>query len=337
MPLAALGLLAARQLWRRRRRWDLRGRAVLVTGGSRGLGLLIARELVAQGARVAVAARDAETLDRARRDLMERGGLVAAISCDVTDPSSVERLVRATTDRLGPIDALVNCAGTITVGPVREMRLEDFHRAMDTNFWGALHSILAVLPAMRARGMGRIVNVTSIGGRVSVPHLLPYSASKFALVGLSEGLRAELAGDGIQVTTVCPGLMRTGSPRHAWFKGQHRAEYAWFSVADALPLVSMDADRAARQVVDALRHGDPDRTLSLPAKAAGAMHGLLPGTTGGLLAVVSRLLPRPDGRGAAVPVEGVESASAVSPSLLTASGERAAARNNQVGDFSGDA
>ena len=330
LPAAAvLALLAARQLWRRRRRWDLRGRTVLVTGGSRGLGLLIARELVDQGARVAVGARDEETLDRARRDLMQRGGLVAAIQCDVTDPASVERLVRATTDRLGPIDALVSCAGT-TVGPAQEMRLEDFHRAMDTNFWGALHAIQAVLPAMRARGAGRIVNVASIGGRISVPHLLPYSASKFALVGLSEGLRAELAADGIQVTTVCPGLMRTGSPRHAWFKGQHRAEYAWFSVADALPLVSMDAERAAHQIVEALRYGDSHRTLSLPAKAAGAVHGLLPGTTGGLLAVVSRLLPRPDGRSRDAPVEGVESASAMAPSVLTALDDRAAARNNQV-------
>ncbi len=173
------------------------------------------------------------------------------------------------------------------------MRLEDFHRAMDTNFWGALHTILAVLPGMRDHGAGRIVNVASIGGRVSVPHLLPYSASKFALVGLSEGLRAELAAEGIQVSTICPGLMRTGSPRHAWFKGRHHAEYAWFSVADALPLVSMDADRAARQVVDALRHGDGHRTLSLPAKAAERVSGIMPGTTGALLALASRCCRAP--------------------------------------------
>lgn len=331
LAAAALGLLAVRQLRRRRRRWDLSGRTVLVTGGSRGLGLLIARELVAQGARVAIGARDEETLDRARQDLLARGGPVAAIRCDVTNRASVERLVRATTDRLGSIDALVNCAGTITVGPMRQMDLEDFHRAMDTNFWGALHAILAVLPVMRGRGAGRIVNVASIGGRVSVPHLLPYSASKFALVGLSEGLRAELAADGIEVTTVCPGLMRTGSARHAWFKGKHRAEYAWFSVADALPMVSMDAERAARQVVDALRHGDPDRVLSLPAQVAAAVHGLLPGATGGLMALVSRLLPGPAGRADDEAVEGVASASAAAPSVLTSLGEQAAARNNQMG------
>jgi NAD(P)-dependent dehydrogenase (short-subunit alcohol dehydrogenase family) len=158
----------------------------------------------------------------------------------------MERVVGRVTEELGPIDALINNAGTITVGPLDTMRLADFHEAMNINLWGALHAILAVLPDMRSRHSGRIVNIASIGGKLTVPHLLPYSVSKFALVGLSEGLRVELARDGIQVTTICPGLMRTGSPRHAFFKGRHRAEYAWFSISDSLPLVSMDAPSAAR-------------------------------------------------------------------------------------------
>src|SRR6185503_4123757 len=122
----------------------------------------------------------------------------------------------------------------------------------------------AVLPEMRARREGRIVNITSIGGKISVPHLLPYSASKFALVGLSEGLRAELAKDGIVVTTICPGLMRTGSPRNATFKGQHRAEYAWFSIGDSLPVTAMSADRAARQILTACKRGEAEVVLSVP-------------------------------------------------------------------------
>jgi short-subunit dehydrogenase len=188
---------------------------------------------------------------------------------------------------------------------------------------------------MRARRAGRIVNVASIGGRLSVPHLVPYSASKFALVGLSEGLRAELAAEGIQVSTICPGLMRTGSPRHAWFKGRHRAEYAWFSLADSLPLVSMSAERAARQIVDALRFGDADRILSLPARVGATLHGVCPGLTAELLGVVNRLLPGSRGRGRHSPldagaVEGLASTSSVSPSLLTTLGDRAAERTNQT-------
>jgi len=320
---------------RERARWDLANRTVLITGGSRGLGLLVARELTREGARVAITARDAATLTRAREDLAGQGTTVLALPCDVTDREAVERLVREITQRLGPIDAVVNNAGTITVGPVDEMSVEDYEAALATNFWGPLYTIMAVLPAMRVRRAGRIVNVASIGGRLSVPHLLPYSVSKFALVGLSEGLRAELAGEGIEISTICPGLMRTGSPRHAWFKGQHRAEYAWFSVADSLPLVSMSAERAARQIVDALRFGDADRVLSLPARVGATMHGVFPGLTAELLGLVNRLLPGSRGPGRQSPVgagavKGEASTSSVSPSVLTTLGDRAAERNNQI-------
>jgi NAD(P)-dependent dehydrogenase (short-subunit alcohol dehydrogenase family) len=327
-------LLALRLLRRERRRWNLADRTVLITGGSRGLGLLVARELVSEGARVAITARDADTLGRAREDLARYGNPVLAVPCDVTDREAVDRLVREISRRLGPIDAVVNNAGTITVGPHDEMTIEDYTAALATNFWGPLHTIMAVLPEMRARGAGRIVNVASIGGRMSVPHLLPYSASKFALVGLSEGLRAELAAEGIEVSTICPGLMRTGSPRHAWFKGQHRSEYAWFSLADSLPLISMSAEHAARQIVDALRFGDAHRVLSLSARIAATMHGLFPGVTADLLGLVNRALPDSRGPGRHAPVgsgavKGEASTSAVSPSWLTTLGDRAAERANQ--------
>jgi NAD(P)-dependent dehydrogenase (short-subunit alcohol dehydrogenase family) len=334
--LAVAGaVLAVRMIRRERARWDLANRTVLITGGSRGLGLLVARELTREGARVAITARDAATLTRAREDLAGQGATVLALPCDVSDREAVERLVRETTQRLGPIDAVVNNAGTITVGPVDEMSVEDYEAALATNFWGPLYTIMAVLPAMRARRAGRIVNVASIGGRLSVPHLLPYSVSKFALVGLSEGLRAELAREGIEISTICPGLMRTGSPRHAWFKGQHRAEYAWFSLADSLPLVSMSAERAARQIVDALRFGDADRVLSLPARFGATMHGVFPGLTAELLGLVNRLLPGSRGPGRQSPVgagavKGEASTSSLSPSLLTTLSDRAAERANQL-------
>ncbi|MGH9900873.1 MAG: SDR family NAD(P)-dependent oxidoreductase, partial [Pyrinomonadaceae bacterium] len=222
--LAAAGagaLLAARTFVRRWREYDLRGKTVLITGGSRGLGLVLARELAREGANLAICARDPAELERARVDLINRGANAIAFPCDVTDRAQVKELVDVVRHRFGRIDVLVNNAGVIQVGPVEEMTLEDYEEAMRTHFWGPLHMILEVLPDMRRRGGGRIVNVSSIGGKIGVPHLTPYSASKFALVGLSEALRAELGKDGVVVTTVCPGLMRTGSPRNATFKGQH--------------------------------------------------------------------------------------------------------------------
>jgi hypothetical protein len=189
---------------------------------------------------------------------------------------------------------------------------------------------LAVLPGMRRRREGRIVNVTSIGGKVSIPHLLPYTASKFALVGLSEGLRSELAKDGIVVTTVCPGLMRTGSHKNALFKGRHRSEFAWFSISDSLPGLSMNADNAARQILDACERGLGEVVLSLPAKAAVLFHDLFPGITADLLGLVNRLLPAPGGIGKAV-ATGKDSESSLSPSWLTVLSDRAALMNNELG------
>jgi short-subunit dehydrogenase len=327
---ALAALVGGRALLRRWRAWDPRGRCVLITGSSRGLGLVLAREFAREGARLALCARDEAALERAREELAASGAEVAAFRCDVTDRDDVERMVAAVRTRFGAIDTLVNNAGLIQVGPMEVMTLADYEEAMKTHFWAPLYTTLAVLPEMRERREGRIVNISSIGGKISVPHLLPYSASKFALVGLSEGLRAELAKDGIAVTTVIPGLMRTGGAVNAFFKGRHRAEYAWFSVSDALPGASISAESAARQIVNACRRGDAEAVLSLPAQAAVLFHGIAPGPTADILGVVNQLLPRSGGIGAER-LTGKESASPVSPSPLTALNDRAALANNQSG------
>jgi NAD(P)-dependent dehydrogenase (short-subunit alcohol dehydrogenase family) len=322
-------LLAARAVVRWWREYDLRDKVVLITGGSRGLGLIMARQLLHQGARVAICARDDAELEHARRDLDQHQGWVHTVPCDITDQGQVNTMVQSVQRHFGRIDVLINNAGTIQVGPVELMTLGDFEEAMKVHFWGPLYTVLAVLPDMRQRRDGRIVNISSIGGKVSMPHLLPYNASKFALVGFSEGLRAELAKDGIVVTTVCPGLMRTGSPRNAFFKCQHRAEYAWFSISDALPLLSQSAERAACQIIAACKRGDAEVVLSFPAKLATTMQALFPGSTADLLGLVNRfVLPSPGGIGTAR-LAGKESSSQLSPSWLTRLSDKAAERNNE--------
>jgi NAD(P)-dependent dehydrogenase (short-subunit alcohol dehydrogenase family) len=225
------GALVARAVVRQWRRYDLRDKVAVITGSSRGLGLVIARELVRHHAKVVICARDRGELERARADLLARGGRVLAVPVDVTNRVQIAQLVEIVHQHWGRIDVVINNAGVIQVGPMEVMTASDYEEAMQTHFWGPLHLVLAVLPEMRGRRDGRIVNITSIGGKLAVPHLLPYSVSKFALVGFSEGLRAELAKDGIAVTTVVPGLMRTGSVVQAMFKGQHEQEYAWFAAS----------------------------------------------------------------------------------------------------------
>lgn len=323
-----IGLLALNTL--RRSRYTLRGKTVAISGGSRGLGLELAREFCRQGARVAICARDADELEEAERDLGSRCSEVVATVCDVTSQSQVQQFVRDVVRRFGGIDVLVNNAGVIQAGPLETMTEDDFEEAMRVHFWGPLYLVLAALPFLRRRDAARIVNIASIGGKIAIPHLVPYCASKFALVGLSEGLRAELAKDRIAVTTVCPGLMRTGSPRHAQFKGKHREEHAWFTIADSLPLLSMSSRRAAMRIVNACRGGKAEVVLSLPAQLATKMQSLLPGATALVAAWANRWLPAPGGIGRASR-PGYASQSRWAPSWITTLSDRAAERNNENG------
>ena len=327
---AAGAALAARYAVRRARYMDLRDRVVLITGGSRGLGLVLARHLVGEGARVAICARDEDELNRARDELRMMGGDVMAIQCDVTVQAQVDEMVRGVVGHFGRIDVLVNNAGVIQVAPMEEMTLLDYEEAMQTHFFGPLYTTLAVLPAMRGRGEGRIVNVTSIGGKVPAPHLLPYTASKFALVGFSEGLHAELVKDNIFVTTVAPGLFRSGSPRNATFKGRHHEEYAWFAAADAAPVVSMDVNRLARRIIDAAQHGQAELIVPLAACVQAKMHGLMPGLTAEAASVVNRFLPKPGGIGPRR-AKGYESSSGLVPQYAADVNTSAARANNEIG------
>src|SRR6185369_13944533 len=329
LAAVAAGALVIKSTLNRFFEFDLDGKTVLITGGSRGLGLVMAREFAREGARLALCARDEAELQRAQAELESLGAEVMTVLCDVTNKDSVTQMVATVNSRFGSVDVLINNAGVIQVGPIEVMTREDFEMAMQAHFWGPLNTILAVLPAMRARKSGRIINISSIGGKVSVPHLVPYSASKFALVGLSKGLRAELMKDGIKVTTVCPGLMRTGSPRNADFKGKHEFAYAWFSISDALPLLSVSAENAARQIVRACKRGDAELVISVPAKVAVLFESLFPEAMSQMLALANRVLPDAGGVGTERR-KGRESTSAWSPSWLTTLNEEAALRNNEV-------
>jgi len=328
----ALGTLVAATALRSRRAIDFAGRTVVIMGGSRGLGLAMAREFAAAGGHVVLAARDEAELARAAADIEGLGGSVTTIVCDVTDRGQIERTVARIVHDRGGIDVLVNNAGVIQVGPLEHMSVADFEEAMATHFWGPLFTILAALPHMRAGGARRVVNISSIGGKISVPHLLPYSASKFALTGLSEGLRAELAGEGFAVTTVCPGLMRTGSTYNAKFKGQHRQEFAWFHLSNAIPGISVSAERAARRIVDACRHGDPEVILTPGAQLAVLANGLSPSTTARALTLANRFLPGPGDADGDRAHSGWQSVSKYVPSSLTRLADRATVDNNELPD-----
>jgi NAD(P)-dependent dehydrogenase (short-subunit alcohol dehydrogenase family) len=306
-------------------------RVVVISGGSRGLGLALAEAFGAAGAKLVLIGRDAETLASARALLHERLGEqldVALVAADVSDGTQIARAAREAVEAYGAVDVLVNNAGIIQVGPFETMTESDFDESIALHVYAPLRLTRALLPALRLSDCARVVNVSSIGGVVSVPHLVPYATGKFGLVGLSEGLAAELRKDGIRVTTACPGLMRTGSPRHALFKSQHEAEYAWFKIADSLPLLSLDVRRAARRIVAACARGAAHVNVSWMSRLAEIAHALVPNAFVDVLALANRMLPSPGGVGSERR-EGLESETRATRSVFAATTDRAAQRWNQ--------
>ncbi|CAN5221666.1 SDR family oxidoreductase [soil metagenome] len=329
LGVGAVGLgMAARKRARNSRMIELRDQVALITGGSRGLGLVMAREFAAEGAKLVLCARHEGDLGRAKEELEQSGAEVLTVRCDVGDPAQVKNLIERANEHFGRVDVLVNNAGVIAAGPLETQTIQDFEMAMDIMFWGVVYTTLEVLPQMRKRKSGRIVNITSVGGKVSVPHLLAYNSAKFAAVGFSEGLTAEVAKDGIRVTTVAPGVMRTGGHVNAFFKGQHKIEYALFSVMSSMPLTSIPAERVARQVVQAVKAGDPEITPSFHAQVLARANGLFPGMMTTMMGLANRVMPGP-GEAGKERTRGKESESMVSESFLGESARQAAENNLQ--------
>ncbi|MBM6545298.1 SDR family NAD(P)-dependent oxidoreductase [Janibacter sp. YIM B02568] len=318
----------------------------VVAGASRGLGLLISTELARRGFRVHGCGHSAATLDRAATLVAHRSGrgeggpggapFVPSV-CDVRDADAVQAWVERVLEDEGRIDVAIHVAGIIQVGPVGSTTLGHFRDAVETMLMGPVHLALSVLPTMRSAGRGRIGIVSSVGGVVSVPHLLPYSVAKFGAVGLSEGLHAELAGSGVTATTIVPGLMRTGGHVGAQFVGHAEHDYAWFAPGASMPVLSVGAERAARRIVDGVLAGRSQVELTPLTMVGRRVHGLAPALTVRAMGLASRILPEGPERGPSMSpqrprVSGATARARLGSRVVNALsvlGDRAARRNNE--------
>ena len=185
------------------------GRTVIVTGASSGIGRATAHEFARRRAHVVLASRSRDKLDALAGELAEYPGRRLVVPTDVTDRLAVEALVRRTVEEFDSVDVLVNNAGVGLFAPIATGSLDNMHHLFNVNFWGAINCIQAIVPYMRRQRRGHIVNVSSVAGKVATPYLGAYSATKFALTAVTNALRSELAGTGIGVSTVYPGLTDT--------------------------------------------------------------------------------------------------------------------------------
>lgn len=288
-----LGLLALGLRFLPQKKFSFQSKTVVITGGSRGLGLALAEALIAEGASVALLARDEEELKRAKNQLRESHQVnVLTIPCDITNRTRLKAAFQEILKSKGRIDVLINNAGSIAVGPFETMNQSDFEAQMNLHFYAVLKATQLILPIFKKQGEGRIVNISSIGGIVPVPHMVPYCASKFALAGFSQSLALELRKDKVYVTTVYPGLMRTGSPVQAVFKGDHEKEFAWFAYSDSTPGISVRPMQAAAEIIAAVEKEQTQLIISAPAKIGTWVHHNFPEVFNSVLSAVNNFLPK---------------------------------------------
>jgi NAD(P)-dependent dehydrogenase (short-subunit alcohol dehydrogenase family) len=263
------------------------GAVVVITGGSRGLGFAIASRFAKGHVRLVLAARDRDELERAQASLLSRHPHLSPddfylVAADLMSTPECDRLIAEAIARFGRVDVLVNNAGIIGVGPLEAQTPERFEDAMRLMFFAGLYTTWSALPHMLRQQpltgaiRARIVNISSIGGKIAVPHMLPYTAAKFAMTGFSEGLHAELRHKGVRVTTVCPGLMRTGGEDHAHFYGDADAEAKWFKFMAKTPGISTSVEHAANVIYRAVSHGCAEVTITPQAMLAARFGGLCP-------------------------------------------------------------
>jgi NAD(P)-dependent dehydrogenase (short-subunit alcohol dehydrogenase family) len=234
---------------------------VLITGASQGIGKATALELAQQGYDLVLAARKLDRLEEAAEEVRALGRRALAISTDVRDPKQVDELVRRAIEHFGRIDILVNNAGIFYLGPVESASLEDWQQIIQTNLWGYIYTIHALLPHFLERHSGMIVNISSIGGLNAIPYQVPYTTSKYAITGLTKSLRAELAPKGIQVCGIYPSFISTQLQERALFRGgsAKTADDRYELVNRSLqsPFLEKPED-VARAVVKAIRHPQKD-------------------------------------------------------------------------------
>ncbi|HAA32748.1 MAG TPA: oxidoreductase [Cyanobacteria bacterium UBA8553] len=246
---------------------------LLITGASEGIGKATARVFAQHGYNVVLAAREPQRLNSVAQEISAQGGNALAVPTDVTDPQQVNTLVERALTAYSQIDVLVNNAGICSSGLMEKTSLEDWHKVIDVNLWGYVHTIQALLPHFLERRAGTIVNVGSFGGKVPLPNMTLYCTSKYAITGLTETLRLELEPKGIQVCGVHPSATKTGFIKRSLFRGRDEQEtnqrQQQMKQFIESPFASKSED-VAKAIWDVVKHPQAEVVVGTAAAATAA-------------------------------------------------------------------
>jgi len=287
-------LAGASYEWFQRRKLEtyFQKKTILISGGSTGLGFALAKRLLSYGANVSICGRDETKLSDLKNRLVLYSNQLHIFQCDVASRDKVKNWIDAAVARFGRIDMLVNNAGILTVGPVESQGESLYRENLDIMLWGHLNTCHEVLGHLKI-GKGQIVNIISVGGKISIPHMSSYSVAKSAAAAFSEGLGIELAKYGISVTTIFPWLLRTGSYVNGFFPKGDVKEFQAFSLGSALPMLALNVDAAVSEILIAVRKKKVEAYIGVMARVVTLARELLPGLSRRVLVEASRYLLSP--------------------------------------------
>lgn len=251
----------------------------LITGASQGIGKATALLFANKGYDLVLAARQPDRLAAVGQEVQNLGRQALTVSTDVRDPQQVKTLANKALAQYGAIDVLINNAGIYASGSVENFSLDDWHQIIDTNLWGYIHTINALLPHMLERGTGTIVNLSSIGGKVPVPYLVPYNTAKFAVTGMTEAMHSELKPKGIHVCGIYPNVIKSSLMERAMFRGKDaedaQARRQQLDMVVSTPVVEKPED-VAKAIWEGVKHQRAEVMVG-SANFSKAAYNLIPG------------------------------------------------------------
>jgi len=294
--MAGIGGLAGYFAFKRKKRqFTYQGKVVLVTGGARGLGYIMARQLVEEGAKVIICARDADQLDKAYVLLRNHGEVTYPYVCDITEKENIVQLAYFIKKRFGRLDVLINNTGTITINPIEQLPLNNYKKFIESHLWGPMQLVRVLIPLLSKSREAKIVNIFSVGGKISLAKSQPYDVNEIVHAVFYDNISRVITGKNIKLTAIYPEFKDQDLPVNLKLKGHSEQELAWSKFNESRPLISLYAENVGKQILKTAQIGKKTLTLPFPRELARIVNNINTELNLTLCQLVDHLVPHDSG------------------------------------------